>query len=60
MKKRNKSLDELLKVSRRKLQRTPDMIEWERMPAVGREWPNQGWDDTPGERKDSNRKKTSK
>lgn len=28
---------------------TPEELAWDRMPAMGREWPNEGWDNMPQE-----------
>jgi len=41
------TLAELLATAPPELNPTPEMIEWDRMPAVGREWPNPGWDEDP-------------
>lgn len=41
------TLAELLATAPLELDQTPEMIEWDRMPAVGREWPNPGWDEDP-------------
>ena len=47
MRKPKYTLEELLAACRPELADAPEIVEWDRMPAVGREWPNPGWDDAP-------------
>lgn len=38
------TLKELLAATPADAWNMPEIIAWDRMPAVGREWPNDGWD----------------
>lgn len=45
MTKRKRTLDELVAATPPDQFRTPESIAWLATPAVGREWPNPGWDE---------------
>lgn len=45
LKKTKYTLQELLAETPPDLVNNPEIIEWDRMPAVGCEWPNPGWDE---------------
>lgn len=44
------TLEELLAATPPEAFHPDEMIKWERAPAVGREWPNKGWDELPNGR----------
>lgn len=46
---RKPTLEQLLAATPAAVMRSSEALEWERMPAVGREWPNEGWDTPPAE-----------
>lgn len=41
------TLAELIASTSCEFDMSPEMVEWDRMPAVGREWPSAGWDALP-------------
>jgi hypothetical protein len=45
MRKPKYTLAELLAATPPEAFRSPEALEWDRMPAMGREWPNPGWDE---------------